>query len=187
METPILIPDDIFDTTPSSQEKVSIDALPVQEENVPEAHGIDAPVREEDLPFSGMHLPNLDIPSHGIAFGDISEPEEKPEVFTSEPSLGMFAAHHDTEPDEEEATEEHTIVLPPQFTENDRLAITNALFQGSEALFDTAVDTAVHAENWDDAITALDSFFAEQNIDPFTKEAMMFTNILESWHATLKK
>jgi hypothetical protein len=89
--------------------------------------------------------------------------------------------------DGEAPLEEETIVLPPQFTDNDRLAITQVLFQGSGDLFDAAVQTAVRAETWDEALTSLDSFFAKQYIDPFTKEAMMFTNILESWHRTFKK
>jgi hypothetical protein len=87
----------------------------------------------------------------------------------------------------EEELDDPFIVLPPQFTENDRITITNALFHGSADEFESAVDAAVKAAGWDDAIAALDRFFADRNIDPFAKEAMMFTNILESWHRTLKK
>ncbi len=121
--------------------------------------------------------------------GGVNE-TEAPTVLQSE--TRQAAMEHADEPlrmfgETETEQDELTVMLPPQFTENDKTAITNALFGGDAALFDAAVDTAVNAAAWNEAIASLDVFFEQQSIDPFTKEAMMFTNILESWHRTFKK
>lgn len=101
----------------------------------------------------------------------------------------VAAAPEETEPEEAETPEEAhggpIVVSPPYFSDGDKQTIISTLFQGDEALFDEAISTAANTLTWDEAIISLDRFFAEHGIDPFSKEAMMFANILESWHRML--
>jgi hypothetical protein len=104
---------------------------------------------------------------------------------TPEPPADHLEPAENVEAEPRQSDGGPTVVAPPYFSDSDRQAIVSTLFNGDEAMFNEAIGAAANSHTWDEAIITLDRFFAEQGIDPFSKEAMMFANILESWHRTL--
>lgn len=69
-----------------------------------------------------------------------------------------------------------TLLLP----ERERVAIVSALFGGQESAYAGLISTVTDAAGWDEAGAELDHFFSSRSIDPFTREAIMLTNALQS-------
>ena len=70
--------------------------------------------------------------------------------------------------------------LPPLFTLEEERAIVKNVFHQNEEQFRTAVKEALGAQSWDDAAPTIDHFFLMNDVEPFTKEAILFTNRLQN-------
>lgn len=70
--------------------------------------------------------------------------------------------------------------LPPLFTIEEERSIIKNVFHHNEEQFRAAVKEALDAESWDDAAHTIDHYFLMNDVEPFTKEAILFTNRLQS-------
>jgi hypothetical protein len=70
--------------------------------------------------------------------------------------------------------------------ERERQAIVRQLFNNVEDKFVLTVDKIVSSSSWDDASLALDHFFTMNDIDPFSREAIIFTNALQSYFSNFQ-
>ena len=70
--------------------------------------------------------------------------------------------------------------LPPLFTLEEERSIVKNVFHQNEEQFHTAVKEALSAQSWDDAAPTIDHFFLMNDVEPFTKEAILFTNRLQN-------
>ena len=70
--------------------------------------------------------------------------------------------------------------LPPLFTLEEERSIVKNVFHQNEEQFRTAVKEALGAQSWDDAAPTIDHFFLMNDVEPFTKEAILFTNRLQN-------
>ncbi len=70
-----------------------------------------------------------------------------------------------------------------EFTINgtDKREIMNVVFRGSDQLYTTTLGTVLAAPTWHDASLALDHFFTMNEVEPLTKEAIKFTNLLQTY------
>jgi hypothetical protein len=69
--------------------------------------------------------------------------------------------------------------LPPPFSLEEERSIVKYVFHQNEEQFRTAVKEALAAQSWDDAALSIDHFFLMNDVEPFTKEAILFTNRLQ--------
>lgn len=70
--------------------------------------------------------------------------------------------------------------LPPLFSLEEERSIIKNVFHQNEEQFRATVKEALAAQTWDDAALAIDHFFLMNDVEPFTKEAILFTNKLQS-------
>ncbi len=71
--------------------------------------------------------------------------------------------------------------LESSFSEKDKNAIIKNVFRKDDELYQTLIREITAVQTWKDASLTLDHFFTMNNIDPFTKEAILFINILQAW------
>ena len=70
--------------------------------------------------------------------------------------------------------------VPPLFSiEEERMIIKN-VFHHDEGQFRAAVEEAVGASTWEEAALTIDHFFLMNDVEPFSKEAILFTNRVQS-------
>ncbi|HTR81571.1 MAG TPA: hypothetical protein VMM58_08065 [Bacteroidota bacterium] len=69
--------------------------------------------------------------------------------------------------------------LPPLFSLEEERSIIKYVFNQSEEQFRAAMHEALAASSWDDAALTIDHFFLMNDVEPFTKEAILFTNRLQ--------
>jgi hypothetical protein len=70
--------------------------------------------------------------------------------------------------------------LPPLFSLEEERSIVKYVFHQNEEQFRTAVKEALAAQSWDNAALSIDHFFLMNDVEPFTKEAILFTNRLQN-------
>lgn len=70
--------------------------------------------------------------------------------------------------------------LPPVFSLDEERSIIKHVFHQDEEQFRTAMQEALAATSWDDAAHAIDHYFLMNDVEPFTKEAILFTNRLQN-------
>lgn len=71
-----------------------------------------------------------------------------------------------------------------QLSENEKHRIIKELFHGEESRFTSILANILSSTTWDDAALALDHYFTMNDIDPFSREAIIFTNSLQSYFST---
>ncbi|HTX18757.1 MAG TPA: hypothetical protein VMG34_08860 [Bacteroidota bacterium] len=81
---------------------------------------------------------------------------------------------------EEEKRHEVPKPLPPAFSLEEERSIIKHLFRHDEAAFRAAMEEVLEAGTWDEAAHAIDHYFVMNDVEPFTKEAILFTNRLQS-------
>jgi hypothetical protein len=70
------------------------------------------------------------------------------------------------------------------FSESDRRRFIKKLFRKDERGFRNALDALESATTWEEASVVLDTIFQTNDVDPFSKEAIQFTNLLQSRYLT---
>ena len=69
--------------------------------------------------------------------------------------------------------------LPPIFSLEEERAIIKHVFHENEDQFHSAVDESLAAESWEDAAHSIDHYFLMNDVQPFTREAILFTNRIQ--------
>jgi hypothetical protein len=69
--------------------------------------------------------------------------------------------------------------LPPLFSLDEERSIIKKVFQQDEESFHRKVEEILAAVSWDEASLIIDHHFTMSDVDPFTKEAILFTNNLQ--------
>lgn len=72
-------------------------------------------------------------------------------------------------------------VLQLHLPDNERLTIIKTIFRNEESHFTSTVEKILSSPSWDDAALALDHFFTMNDVEPFSREAIMLTNALQSY------
>ncbi len=65
--------------------------------------------------------------------------------------------------------------------EKERLGIIKTLFGNEESKFAHAIESILSCASWDDAALALDHYFTMNDIEPYSREAIVLTNALQSY------
>lgn len=65
--------------------------------------------------------------------------------------------------------------------ERERLNIVRALFGNDEGRYSVIVEKILSAASWDDAGLSLDHYFTMNDVDPFSRDAIILTNALQSY------
>jgi hypothetical protein len=68
-----------------------------------------------------------------------------------------------------------------QLTEKEKQLIISSLFGDQEIRFNEIVENILSAVSWDDAALILDHYFTMNDVDPFSQEAIVFTNALQTY------
>ncbi|MDE3057563.1 MAG: hypothetical protein KGJ59_06370 [Bacteroidota bacterium] len=69
--------------------------------------------------------------------------------------------------------------LPPLFSLDEERSIIKKVFQQDEDAFHRKVEEILATVSWDEASLIIDHHFTMSDVDPFTKEAILFTNSLQ--------
>jgi hypothetical protein len=69
------------------------------------------------------------------------------------------------------------------FSSADRKMAVRKIFKKDEVSFRNAIDELEPIKTWDEASLVLDAIFQANNVDPFSKEAIRFTDIIQSRYA----
>ncbi|MHB1048908.1 MAG: hypothetical protein ACYC09_02415 [Bacteroidota bacterium] len=69
-----------------------------------------------------------------------------------------------------------TLVIP----ERDRLSIVAGLFRNDESAYTVLLNGILQYQTWDEASLALDHYFTMNDIEPFSRDAILFINALQS-------
>jgi len=70
--------------------------------------------------------------------------------------------------------------VPPLFSLDEERTIIKYVFRQNEEQFQAAVREALAASNWEDAALSIDHYFLMNDVEAFTKEAILFTNKVQS-------
>ncbi len=70
--------------------------------------------------------------------------------------------------------------VPPLFSLDEERTIIKYVFRQNEEQFQAAVREALGASNWEDAALSIDHYFLMNDVEAFTKEAILFTNKVQS-------
>ncbi len=70
--------------------------------------------------------------------------------------------------------------IPPLFSLEEERAMIKHVFHQNEEQFRAAVKEVLAAATWDEAALAIDHFFLMNNVELFSKEAILFTNTVQS-------
>lgn len=65
--------------------------------------------------------------------------------------------------------------------ERDRLAIISSLFGNDESKYITTMEKVLSSASWEDAGLSLDHYFTMNDVDPFSRDAIILTNALQSF------
>ena len=69
--------------------------------------------------------------------------------------------------------------LPPIFSLEEERTIIKHVFHENEDQFHSAVEESLAAESWEDAAHSIDHYFLMNDVQPFTREAILFTNRIQ--------
>jgi hypothetical protein len=70
--------------------------------------------------------------------------------------------------------------FPISLPDRERQSIVRHIFNNDESQFVHIVEKILSSSMWDDASLALDHYFTMNDVDPFSREAIIFTNALQS-------
>ena len=70
--------------------------------------------------------------------------------------------------------------LPPLFSLEEERTIIKHVFGQNEEQFQAAVKEVLAASNWEEAALSIDHYFLMNDVEAFTKEAILFTNKVQS-------
>jgi len=70
--------------------------------------------------------------------------------------------------------------VPPLFSLDEERTIIKYVFRQNEEQFQAAVREALGASNWEEAALSIDHYFLMNDVEAFTKEAILFTNKVQS-------
>ncbi|NUN69759.1 MAG: hypothetical protein HUU02_08630 [Bacteroidetes bacterium] len=76
---------------------------------------------------------------------------------------------------------ERNHVTLPAIPERDRLAIIASLFGNDESRYNSTMQKVLSAVSWEDAGLTLDHYFTMNDVDPFSRDAIILTNALQSF------
>jgi hypothetical protein len=68
-----------------------------------------------------------------------------------------------------------------QLQEKDKQSIIKSLFSDDETKYIVTMEKVLSSSTWDDAGLSLDHYFTMNDIDPFSRDAIMLTNALQSY------
>jgi hypothetical protein len=68
-----------------------------------------------------------------------------------------------------------------QIPEKDKQSIIKSLFSDNETKYINTMETILASATWDDAGLSLDHFFTMNDVDPFSRDAIILTNALQSF------
>lgn len=71
--------------------------------------------------------------------------------------------------------------------ERERKLIVQILFRNAETAYATTTEKIISSDSWDDASLQLDHFFTMNDVDPFSREAIVFTNALQNYFLNLNQ
>lgn len=122
-----------------------------------------------------------------ISFGELLELLKDsfvPQNFSLEDEVALPAEKEEQKPQifREQPKQNSGFVLP----EREKQSIIRYLFNNEEAKFVLTVDKIVSSNSWDEASLALDHFFTMNDVDPFSREAIIFTNALQSYFSNFQ-
>jgi hypothetical protein len=69
---------------------------------------------------------------------------------------------------------------PPLFSLEEERTIIKHVFHQNEEQFRSAVKEVLAAATWEDAALSIDHFFLMNDVEAFSKEAILFTNRVQS-------
>jgi len=70
--------------------------------------------------------------------------------------------------------------MPPLFSLDEERTIIKHVFRQNEEQFQAAVKEVLAASTWEEAALSIDHFFLMNDVEAFTKEAILFTNKVQS-------
>ena len=70
--------------------------------------------------------------------------------------------------------------LPPLFSLDEERSIIKHVFRQNEEQFKAAVKEVLAASTWEEAALSIDHFFLMNDVEAFTREAILFTNKVQS-------
>ncbi|HTY10915.1 MAG TPA: hypothetical protein VMF88_07570 [Bacteroidota bacterium] len=114
------------------------------------AHVID----ENAEPLPAHDEISFDLPSLPLSFQDAGDPPQKP-IEPPRPT-------------------------PPLFSLEEERTIIKHVFRQNEEQFQAAVKEVLAATTWEEAALSIDHFFLMNDVEAFTKEAILFTNKVQS-------
>ena len=115
---------------------------------------------------------------HAHLFDDTSEP--LPAADDSAHGLPSLQSSSETIGEERLQPAEPPRPLPPLFSLDEERSIIKNVFHQNEEQFRTAMEESLASTNWEDAALAIDHYFLMNDVEPFTREAILFTNRLQS-------
>lgn len=65
--------------------------------------------------------------------------------------------------------------------EREKIAVIKELFQNNESDYNETIERILGTQTWDDASLLLDHLFTMNDIDPYSREAIVLTNALQSY------
>lgn len=68
-----------------------------------------------------------------------------------------------------------------QISDKDKYSIINSLFGDDESKYIVTMEKVLSSTSWDDAGLTLDHYFTMNDVDPFSREAIILTNALQSY------
>jgi hypothetical protein len=115
---------------------------------------------------------------HAHLFDDYSEP--LPAIDDVSIELPKLPGVSDSREAARPSATEPPKPLPPVFSLDEERSIIKYVFHQNEEQFRTAMQEALATTTWDDAAHAIDHYFLMNDVEPFTKEAILFTNRLQN-------
>jgi hypothetical protein len=70
--------------------------------------------------------------------------------------------------------------ISPLFTHDDERAIVQAVFCGDANFYRQTIEQVLSSGSWEEAALIIDEYFTGNAVEPFSTEAVTFTNILQS-------
>lgn len=70
--------------------------------------------------------------------------------------------------------------ISPLFTHDDEQAIVQTVFRGEANVYRQTIERVLSSGSWEEAALIIDEYFTGNDVEPFSTEAVTFTNILQS-------
>lgn len=66
-------------------------------------------------------------------------------------------------------------------SDREKQSIVRSLFAGDESRYRVTLENVLSSDSWDDAGLSLDHYFTMNDVDPFSRDAIVLTNALQSY------